>query len=131
MKKLVNIKNSLVFALLIFGVSALDAHWVTDTWQAVKSAFVDDESEMIQQLRVKKQELLDKVNSLTGEQKQKALAQLAALKQQAQKALAAEQDDLVEREKLNGLSATQKAVLDKNIKSLKEIVESFKSQLGM
>ena len=89
MKKLVNIKNSLVFALLIFGVSALDAHWVTDTWQAVKSAFVDDESEMIQQLRVKKQELLDKVNSLTGEQKQKALAQLAALKQQAQKALAA------------------------------------------
>lgn len=131
MKKLVNIKNSLVFALLIFGVSALDAHWVTDTWQAVKSAFVDDESEIIQQLRVKKQELLDKVNSLTGEQKQKALAQLAALKQQAQKALAAEQDDLVEREKLNGLSATQKAVLDKNIKSLKEIVESFKSQLGM
>ena len=53
------------------------------------------------------------------------------IKQQAQKALAAEQDDLVEREKLNGLSATQKAVLDKNIKSLKEIVESFKSQLGM
>lgn len=131
MKKLANIKKSIIAMSLIFGVSALHADWVKDTWQAVKSAFVNDESEMIQQLRTNKQELLSKVNSLTGEQKQKALAQLAALKQQAQKALAAEQDDLLEREKINGLSPAQKAVLNKNIQSLKEIVESFKAQLGM
>lgn len=131
MKNLATIKNSIIAMSLIFGFSALHADWFKDTWQAVKSAFSDDESEMIQQLRVKKQELLDKVNSLTGEQKQKALAQLVALKQQAQKALDAEQHDLVEREKLHGLSSEQKAVLSKNIKSLKEIVESFKSQLGM